>query len=290
MMFEIMLVAIVVAVACSFPGVFLVLRGMTMLSDAITHSVLLGIVLGFLVIQDLNSPLLFLAAGIMGVLTVWLSEALQRTQLMKKDAAIGLVYPLFFSIAIILISRYAGSVHLDVDSVIMGEIGFTPFTRFSLFGMDLGPQALWVNGLILFLNALLIVLFYKELQVTTFHPEYAAALGFKPVLIHYGLMTSVSLTAVGAYDSVGSILVIGFMVGPALTAQLYSRKLSTMISLAVIVGVFNSVVGVWVAFYFDVAIAGMIAVVTGITVVVAFIGSLIKKKGQKNYQVNKRIA
>lgn len=290
MMFEIMLVAIVVAVACSLPGVFLVLRGMTMLSDAVTHSVLLGIVLGFLVIQDLNSPLLFLAAGIMGVLTVWLSEALQRTQLMKKDAAIGLVYPLFFSIAIILISRYAGSVHLDVDSVIMGEIGFTPFTRFSLFGIDLGPQALWVNGLILFLNALLIVLFYKELQVTTFHPEYAAALGFKPVLIHYGLMTSVSLTAVGGYDSVGSILVIGFMVGPALTAQLYSRKLSTMISLAVIVGVFNSVVGVWVAFYFDVAIAGMIAVVTGITVVVAFIGSLIKKKGQKNYQVNKRIA
>lgn len=290
MMFEIMLVAIVVAVACSLPGVFLVLRGMTMLSDAITHSVLLGIVLGFLVIQDLNSPLLFLAAGIMGVLTVWLSEALQRTQLMKKDAAIGLVYPLFFSIAIILISRYAGSVHLDVDSVIMGEIGFTPFTRFSLFGMDLGPQALWVNGLILFLNALLIVLFYKELQVTTFHPEYAAALGFKPVLIHYGLMTSVSLTAVGGYDSVGSILVIGFMVGPALTAHLYSRKLSAMISLAVIVGVFNSVVGVWVAFCFDVAIAGMIAVVTGITVVVAFIGSLIKKKGQKNYQVNKRIA
>lgn len=285
MMFEIMLVAIVVAVACSLPGVFLVLRGMTMMSDAITHSVLLGIVLGFFVTQDLSSPWLFLGAGVIGVLTVWLTEALQRTQLMKKDAAIGLVYPLFFSIAIILITRYAGSVHLDVDSVMMGEIGFTPFTRFSLFGMDLGPQALWVNAVILFVNALLITVFYKELQITTFHPAYAAALGFSPVVIHYGVMTSVSLTAVGAYDSVGSILVIGFMVGPALTAHLYSKKLKTMITLAVAVAIFNSVVGVWLAFQLDVAIAGMIAVVTGITAFVAFIGTLVKKQAQRELPV-----
>ena len=232
-------VAIVVAIACGLPGVFLVLRGMTMLSDAITHSVLLGIVLGFFVTQDLSSPWLFLGAAAIGVATVWLTETLQRTRLMKKDAAIGLVYPLFFSIAIILITRYAGSVHL--------------------------------------------ALFYKELQVTTFHPEYAAALGFSPVLVHYGLMTIVSLTAVGAYDSVGSILVVGFMVGPALTAHLYSKKLPTMIGLTVLVAIFNSVVGVLLAFQFDVAIAGMIAVITGITTLLAFMGTLFQKK------INKRL-
>lgn len=200
---------------------------------------------------------------------------------MKKDAAIGLVYPLFFSIAIILITRYAGSVHLDVDSVMMGEIGFTPFTRFTLFSFDLGPQALWINLAILLLNATLIVLFYKELQLTTFHPEYAAALGFSPMLVHYGLMTTVSLTAVGAYDSVGSILVIGFMVGPALTAHLYSKRLSTMLGPTVLVAIFNSVVGVLLAFQLDVAVAGTIAVVTGLTAVVAFIATVIKKKTQK---------
>ena len=281
MMIEIIAVAIVVAIACGLPGVFLVLRGMTMLSDAITHSVLLGIVLGFFVTQDLSSPWLFLGAAAIGVATVWLTETLQRTRLMKKDAAIGLVYPLFFSIAIILITRYAGSVHLDVDSVMMGEIGFTTFTRFTLFGLDLGPQALWINLAILLLNVALIALFYKELQVTTFHPEYAAALGFSPVLVHYGLMTVVSLTAVGAYDSVGSILVVGFMVGPALTAHLYSKKLSSMIALTVLVAIFNSLVGVLLAFQFDVAIAGMIAVITGLTTLLAFTGTLIQKKINK---------
>lgn len=286
MMGEIMLVAIVVSIACCLPGVFLVLRGMTMMSDAITHSVLLGIVLSFFVTQDLSSPLLFLGAGIIGVLTVWLTEALQQTQLMKKDAAIGLVYPLFFSIAIILITRYAGSVHLDVDSVMMGEIGFTPFTRFSLFGMDLGPQALWINLIILVLNGSLIYLFFKELQVSTFHPAYAAALGFSPAILHYGLMTSVSITAVGAYDSVGSILVVGFMVGPALTAYLYSKNLKQMIGIAMIVATFNSIVGVYLAFQFDVAIAGMIAVVTGITVFLAFIGTLIGRRTNKKNSRN----
>ena len=278
MMTEIMFVAMVVSVGCALPGVFLVLRGMTMLSDAITHSVLLGIVLAFFVTQDLSSPLLFIGAVLIGIVTVWLTEALQKTNLMKKDAAIGLVYPLFFSIAIILISRYAGHVHLDVDSVMMGEIGFTPFTRFSLFGLDLGPQALWINLFIFLLNALLIVIFYKELQVSTFHPAYAAALGFSPTLIHYGLMTSVSVTAVGAYDSVGSILVVGFMVGPAVTAYLHTKTLKKMIGLTIVVAIFNSLVGVYLAFQLDVAIAGMIALVTGISAFVSFLLKLAKQR------------
>lgn len=277
MMGEIMLVAVVVSLACCLPGVFLVLRGMTMMSDAITHSVLLGIVLGFFVTQDLRSPLLFVGAALIGVFTTWLTEALQQTNLLKKDAAIGLVYPLFFSIAIILITRYAGSIHLDIDTVMMGEIGFTPFTRFTFLGMDLGPQALWTNLVILLLNAVFVGLFFKELQVSTFHPAYAASLGFSPVLLHYGLMTSVSATAVGAYDSVGSILVVGFMVGPALTASLYSKRLSHMIGLSMVIAIFNSIVGVYVAFQLDVAIAGMIAVVTGITAFLGFIGTLIQK-------------
>lgn len=107
MWLDIYLVAIVVAIACALPGVFLVVRGTTMLSDAITHSILLGIVLGFFATQDLNSPLLMVGATITGLVVVWLIESLQRSKLMSSDAAIGITFPLFFSLAILLITRYA---------------------------------------------------------------------------------------------------------------------------------------------------------------------------------------
>lgn len=286
MITEITLVAIVVAVACALPGVFLVLRGTTMVSDAITHTVLLGIVLAFFVTQDLNSPLLMIGATLVGVATVWAIEALQLTKLLSNDAAIGIVFPLFFSVAIILITRYAGNIHLDEDAVLMGELAFSPFRRFIFLGMDLGPRALWTMLAILFINSIFILLFYKELKITTFDAAFAAALGFSPVLIHYGLMTIVSLTAVGAYDSVGSILVVGFMVGPPLAAYLLTNKLHVMIGLTVLMALVNSVMGVQLAFLIDTTIAGMIAVVTGATTLIVFVVS--PKKGLIKTSLNRR--
>jgi manganese/zinc/iron transport system permease protein len=137
---EIQLVAVVVAVACSLPGVFLVLRRMALMSDAITHTVLLGIVLAFFLTHNIASPLLVLGAAAMGVITVALVELLLKTRLVREDASIGLVFPALFSIAVILISRYAGSVHLDTDAVLLGEIAFAPFRRLEMGGMDLGPR------------------------------------------------------------------------------------------------------------------------------------------------------
>ncbi|MFN2278959.1 MAG: metal ABC transporter permease, partial [Candidatus Promineifilaceae bacterium] len=99
---QIQLIAIVTAVACALPGVFLVLRRMAMMSDAISHTVLLGIVIAFFIVQDINSPLLIFGAALMGVLTVTLVELLHRTKLVKEDAAIGLVFPALFSLAVIL--------------------------------------------------------------------------------------------------------------------------------------------------------------------------------------------
>lgn len=276
MILDIYLTAVIVAVACALPGVFLVVRGMTMLSDAITHSLLLGIVLAFFVTPDLNSPLLLVGATLMGMVVVWLIESLQQTKLMSNDSAIGVVFPLFFSLGIILITRYAGDIHLDTDSVLMGELAFVPFRRAVVFGQDIGPSAMWRMIIILLLNALFIGLFYKELKVTSFDPAFARSIGFAPILIHYGLMGLVSLTAVGAYDSVGSILVVAFMVGPALTGYLLTHRLSRMLLIAIVTAVFNSVLGVYLAFKVDVSIAGMIATVTGLTAFVAFLFSPIK--------------
>ena len=260
---EIQLIAAVVAAACAVPGVFLVLRRMAMMSDAISHTVLLGIVLGFFLTQDLASPLLILGAALTGVLTVTLVELVHRTRRVAEDAAIGLVFPALFSLAVILISRFAGDVHLDADAVLLGELAFAPFDRFVVAGADLGPQALWVMGGILLLNLLLVTLFYKELKLATFDPALAAALGFAPAWIHYGLMGSVSLTAVGAFDAVGSILVVALMIAPPAAAYLLTDRLDRMLALSVALGVAGALSGYWLAYALDASIAGSIATALG---------------------------
>ena len=259
---EIQLIAIVVAVACALPGVFLVLRRMTLMSDAISHAILPGIVLAFFLTGRLSSPLLILAAAGTGMLTVLFVELLQRTKLVKEDAAIGLVFPALFSIGVILISRFASNVHLDMDAVLLGELALAPFNRLEVFGHDLGPISLYVMGTILLLNCLFIFLFYKELKLATFDASLAATLGFAPTLIHYGLMALVSMTTVGAFDAVGSILVVALIAGPPATAYLMTDSLTRMLILSAIIGGVNAVSGYWFAVLFEVSIAGAIATVT----------------------------
>ncbi|HYN87081.1 MAG TPA: metal ABC transporter permease [Ardenticatenaceae bacterium] len=261
---EIQLIAAVVAAACAIPGVFLVLRRMALMSDAITHSILLGIVLAFFVTEDLTSPFLILAAAATGVLTVSLVELLNRTGLVREDAAIGLVFPALFSIGVILISRFAGDVHLDTDAVLLGELAFAPFNRFVTFGFDIGPRALIVMSAILLLNLLFIVLFFKELKLATFDAGLAAALGFSPWLIHYGLMALVSVTAVGAFDAVGSVLVVALMIAPAATAYLLTDDLARMIALSVGIGIVGAIGGYWLAHLLDASIAGSMATMMGL--------------------------
>jgi manganese/zinc/iron transport system permease protein len=261
---EIQLVAVVVAAACALPGVFLVLRRMALMSDAISHSILLGIVLAFFVAESLASPLLIVGAALTGVLTVALVELTHRTRLVREDAAIGLVFPALFSIGVILVSRYAGDVHLDLDAVLLGEIAFAPFQRAVLFGLDLGPRALWVMLVILLLNAAFIALFYKELKLTTFDSALAASLGFAPGLLHYAFMTLVSVTAVGAFDAVGSVLVIALMIAPPAAAYLLSERLSRMIGLSVAIGAASAIGGYWLAHAVDASIAGSMATMAGL--------------------------
>ena len=271
MSIEIQLIAAVVAAACALPGVFLVLRQMAMMSDAISHTVLLGIVIGFFIVEDINSPFLIVGAALTGVLTVGLVELLNGTGLVREDAAIGLVFPALFSLAVILISRYAGDVHLDTDAVLLGELAFAPFERFEPFGVDIGPISLYVMGGILLLNLLLILVFYKELKLATFDPGLAAALGFSPAVIHYGLMTMVSITAVGAFDTVGSILVVALMIGPPVSAYLLTDHLPRMLGLSVLFGVFSAVGGYWLARGLDANIAGSMATVAGLLFGVVFL-------------------
>jgi manganese/zinc/iron transport system permease protein len=261
---EIQAIAVIVAAACALPGVFLVLRRTAMMSDAISHTVLLGIVLTFFIVQDLASPLLIVGAAATGLLTVWLVELLSGTRLVKEDAAIGLVFPALFSLAVILISRFARGVHLDVDMVLLGELAFATFDRLTLFGLDL-PRALVVMGAILLINLAFILLFYKELKLATFDAGLAATLGFAPALLHYALMGLVSVTAVGAFDAVGSILVVALMVTPAAAAYLLTDDLRVMLILSVLIGAGSAIAGYWLARALDGNIAGAMATMTGVS-------------------------
>lgn len=260
---EIQLIAAVVAMACAIPGVFLVLRKMALISDAISHSILPGIVVGFFITQDLNSPLLIFLAALTGVLTVVLVEYLQKTGLVKEDTAIGLVFPVLFSIGVIMISKNASDVHLDVDAVLLGELAFAPFDRVEMGGADLGPKSLWVMGSILIVIITLLLLFFKELKVSTFDAGLSSALGISPMIIHYGLMSVSSITIVGAFDAVGAILVVALMIAPAATAYLLTNDLKKMIGLSLMFGVVAAIAGYWVANLLDASIAGSIATTLG---------------------------
>ncbi|TYA52305.1 metal ABC transporter permease [Formosa maritima] len=261
---EIQLIASLVAIACAIPGTFLVLRKMAMISDAISHSILPGIVVGFFITQDLNSPLLILLAALTGVITVVLVERIQKTGLVKEDTAIGLVFPALFSIGVIMIAKNANDVHLDVDAVLLGELAFAPFDRLFIAGTDVGPKSLWIIGSILLVTIGLLFAFFKELKISTFDAGLAASLGFSPALIHYGLMSVASITTVGAFDAVGAILVVALMIAPAASAYLLTTDLKKMLVLSIIFGVISAISGYWMAHWLDASIAGSITTMLGL--------------------------
>ncbi|HWK88359.1 MAG TPA: metal ABC transporter permease, partial [Longimicrobium sp.] len=275
----------------ALPGVFLVLRRMSLMSDAISHAILLGIVLAFFVTENIASPLLVVAAAATGVLTVSLVEVLNRTRLVKEDAAIGLVFPALFSVGVILISRFAGNVHLDVDAVLLGELAFAPFNRLVVGGRDLGPRTLWLMAGILVLNGAFVLAFYKELKLTTFDAALAGALGFAPGLVHYAFMTLVSVTAVGAFDAVGSVLVVALMIAPPAAAYLLTDRLPRMIALSMGIAVASALAGYWMSYLLDVSIAGSMATMTGVAFGLVFLFApyrgllaIVRRRGRQRWE------
>lgn len=261
---EILVIALFTAISCALPGNFLVLRKMSMLTDAISHTVLLGIILAFLLTGNLDSPLLIIGATLMGVLTVWLIESLYRSRLVASDASIGLIFPFLFSIAVILVTRYAGNVHIDTDCVLLGELAFAPFDRLVIDGTDYGARGIYTSGFTLCIVIFAITLFYKELKLASFDSTLCEILGFSPALIHYGLMSLVSLTAVTSFQTIGSILVIAFMIIPAMTASLWRRTMGARLFLSCLIGAIASIAGIVGAIWLDTSLAGMMASVLGL--------------------------
>lgn len=268
----IILTGALVAVSSGTLGCYLVLRKMAMVGDAISHAVLPGIVIAFLLSGSRASVPMLLGAGAVGILTTFLIETVHRRGRLQEDAAIGVVFTFLFAIGVILVSAYAGQVDLDQDCVLYGEIAYVPLDVWITdAGTNLGPRTVWILGGV-FLGVLALVwTAYKELYVTTFDPQFAATLGISTALWHYVLMGAVSLTTIASFEAVGAILVVAFLIVPPATAYLLTDKFPTMLMLSAAVGIVSALGGYYLAAWINGSIAGAMAVVAGVQFAIALL-------------------
>lgn len=269
-MIESLWILLLVGISSSLLGNILVQKQTVMVADAISHTILLGIVLAYFIVQNLDSPLLIIGATLFGVLTVYAIEWLTYQTNIQIDAAIGIVYTFFFALAVILISKYFDNVHLDIDAVLLGEIIFAPLNRIELFGHSF-PVALIQNTILLGIILLFLLFFYHPLKLILFDSTFAKTTNIKVSLINFLLMTLVALHCVIAFQSVGAILVIALMVAPALSAQLYAKSFPQLLILGAMIACINSVIGYQLAIHFNVSMSGMVAVVSFIIFIMVFI-------------------
>lgn len=250
-----------------------------MVSDAISHAVLPGIVVAFMLGSDMDSIWMLVGAGLVGVFTTFLIEFFHRQGNLQTDASIGVVFTSLFALGVIMVTYYAGDAHIDQDCVLYGEIAYVPIDPIILDnGTVLGPKALIVLLIVLVLILAIILPFYKAFFLTTFDPAFAAAIGVSATLWHYVLMSLVSITTVASFESVGAILVVAFLIVPPATAYLISQRLSSMILLSCGFGILTSVLGYYLAVWIDGSIAGAMASVAGFLFALVFVIQLLNQK------------
>lgn len=253
---------LLVGAAAALLGPFLILRRNAMLSDAISHSIVFGIVTVWLLTGAASGPLQIAGAALTGVLTVALTEALTQSGRVKSDAAIGLVFPALFSGGVLLLNLYARDVHIDAHAVLLGEIGFVWLDTVDVGGYQVPNSLVWM-GVVTALNGGFVALFWKELKLATFDPVLAQAFGMRPRLLFYAILFLTSGTAVAAFDAVGAVLFVAFVIVPPAAAYLLTDRLAAMVLLGVGVAAVSTGSGYGLAVAWDVSIGGMMALMTG---------------------------
>ena len=269
--YEIWIIAIgaLVCASCGLLGCFLLLRRLSLMGDAISHAVLPGIVLAVICTGQLTSIYVVIGAGLFGLLTCVFTDWLKSSRLIHEDTSIGAVFTMLFALGIILVTN-AGNVDLDADCVLYGEIAISPFNTWlvSVGGqqLNLGPKAFWILATVFVVNVIFVGLFYKELKILSFDQALAQAMGLRPQLIHYLLMTMVAVTTISAFDSVGAIIVVAMFIAPGACAYLLTDRLSLMLFLAVVIGACASLCGYFSALALGgkVSIAGCMAMMAGV--------------------------
>jgi len=259
---RIILVGALTNLACALVGCYLVLRRMSLMGDAIAHAVLPGLVLALLVSGSMNIVPLFIGAAAVGLLTTFLVQTLHQYGRVPADASMGVVFTSLFALGVVLLKRYGEGLHFDVSCVFEGLLARAGLDTFAFAGFEL-PRQIRTVGPVVLINLFVILLFWKELKITSFDPQFATLIGFSATVMHYLLMALVAVTTVASFEAVGSILVVAMLIVPAATAHLLSDRLGPMMVLACVFAVLSAVLGYWLAVQWNVAPAGAMAVAAG---------------------------
>ncbi len=292
----IVIIGALCAVACALPGCFLVLRQMSMMGDAISHGVLPGLAMAFLITGSRTSLTMFIGAAIVGVLTAIFTQWISSFGKVDRGASMGIVFTTLFALGLLIIVQAADHVDLDPGCVLYGAIELTHLDTIvlckeSAFSIEI-PRAAFILSIILLINLSIIIIFFKELKISSFDPSLATTVGINAKLMHYLLMTMVAITTVAAFEAVGSIIVIAMLIVPASTAFLLTERLKTMLMLSALIGIASSILGhvsaitIPPVFGFEsTTTSGMIAVAAGFFFTLAWIFApkqgLLKRRFQK---------
>jgi ABC-type Mn2+/Zn2+ transport system permease subunit len=256
-------IGIVCNSCCAILGCYLVLRRMSLLGDAISHSVLPGLAIAFLITGKTYGLPMLLGAMALGMLTSFLSQSLHSLGKVAEDASLGVVFTSLFALGVIMLEFWAKRAHIDADCVLYGQLEYAWNIRVPILGWEV-PRVLVALGPALAGVLLFVALLWKELKIVSFDPALASAMGFRALLVHYLLMAMVAGVTVSAFEAVGSILVVAMLVVPAATAALLTERLWSMILWAVLIGAVSAVFGYLGAASLNTNVAGMTAVVAGI--------------------------
>ena len=285
------------AMSCALPGAWLFLRRQSLLGDALSHSILPGIVLAYLAMHSLEqldwittdsgfrTLVLFLGAAVSGVLSVMATELIQRWGRLDRGAAMGVVFTTMFAFGLLLIRMFADKTHVDPGCVLYGSLETSALIPLSK-SISI-PHAAAMNGAMLAINGILVIAFFKELRLSTFDPGLATAVGLRADWIQLALLSMTAATLVAAFESVGAILVIAMLIVPSATARLLTDRLGVMLILSLMIAALSALLGHIAALTLppilfsrlgypdvrDASTAGMMAVAAGALFVLAILGS-----------------
>ena len=280
--FWIILTAFCVALSCATLGNILLLRGMSMLSDTISHAVLPGIVIGFLIAEHRNSLWVVFFAFVFGFLSTLLVQGLNRWVRLRADQSVGVTYIWLFSVGILLLSYFAGSVDLDVDHVLFGEIQYAflpPYYHFLSWEVPEGFLPIFIN-LILVLT--LFIYYFESLKIISFDPQFAKVRDLKTAFLNTLIMVLVALTAVTAFEHVGSIMVVGFFVIIPSIAFLWCSSLRTMFQMSFFLSAFVAISGYYWALWMDVSVTSTLMMAMSILFIFSLFYSFYSQKKLRN--------
>lgn len=258
-----LITSIMVGIICGVIGSFIVLRGMALMGDAISHAVLPGVAISYML-----GISYFYGAVVTGVLTAFGIGAITQNSRIKNDSSIGLVFSAFFALGVILIAK-AGSA-TDLTQILFGNV------------LSVRTSDMWLTLIIGAIVIFVVALFFKELLISSFDETMAAAYGLNTRFIHYAIMFLLTLVTVASLQTVGVILVVSMLITPASTAYLLTDRLSIMVVLAAFFGALSAVIGLYFSFLYNLPSGPVIALVTTGIFVIAFLFSpkhgLISKK------------